>query len=43
VNAYALRQARGIGDPAARWVGDQITLGDLRRSAACARDPPIWR
>ena len=32
---------RGIGDLAARWVGDQITLSDLRRSAPGARDPPI--
>lgn len=25
----------------ARWVGDQITVSDLRRSAPGARDPPF--
>jgi hypothetical protein len=32
--------ARIVGDLAARWVGDQITLSDLGPSAPGARDPP---
>jgi hypothetical protein len=30
-----------VGDLAARWVEDQITLSDLRLSAPGARDPPF--
>jgi hypothetical protein len=31
-----------LGDLAARWVGDQLTLGDLRWSGLVRNYPPIW-
>jgi hypothetical protein len=38
--ACGIGELDSIGGLAARCVGDQITLSDLRRSAPGARDPP---